>query len=309
MPATQIKEMTTDEVKRVIDKSDTPGRVILLTGGEPLVRKDIGEVIHYFTHHTSLEVRLNTNLLLLKKRYDEIKDCDGFFFSLDGTKETHEKNKGEGSWKGVEEGVKILHGDRRGKLSMTVITSNTTLDDIKFVLDFCAAYEILPAFQLVRHYELSKDSKKIKPDMKNAVTIFKYLLEQRNNGFKMMNSRKGLQGQIDLVTNTLKAKCYSGKLLCTVDADGIVGLCFSRPRFNQSLNLVDDKVTFKDALARLYKIKSHTNRCSDCTCMAPIEFSLCNPYNIDVLYDNYISERAFRKNEEEYIRNNRKFCL
>jgi MoaA/NifB/PqqE/SkfB family radical SAM enzyme len=301
MPSAKIKEMTTDQAKKVIDKINAPGRVILLTGGEPLVRKDIGEIVNYFVYHSDCEVRFNTNLLLLKKRYHEIKDCDGFFFSLDGTRKTHEKNKGEGSWKGVEEGLKILHSDRRGKISMTVITDHTTMDDIKSVLDMCAKFEILPAFQMVRHYKLSKKSKEIHPQMDSAVKIFEYLLSQRKKGIQMMNSRKGLQGQIQLAKGTLQAQCYSGKLLCTVDSDGAVGLCFSRPRFPESLNLTEENVTFEDALQALHTVKPHTKRCPTCTCMAPIEFSLCNPFNVDVLIDNYRSEKSFQKLEERYI--------
>jgi MoaA/NifB/PqqE/SkfB family radical SAM enzyme len=306
MPNMKFDEMSTDDVKKVIDKINAPGRVILLTGGEPLVRKDIGEVVRYFVYHSDLEVRFNTNLILLKKRYDEIKDCDGFFFSLDGTKETHEKNKGEGSWKGVKEALEILHRDRRGKISMTVITSHTTLDDIQFVLDTCSKYEILPAFQQVRHYTMSKLSKKMSPETERTIKIFEYLIEQREKGFTMMNSKKGLMGQIDLAKGMLKANCYSGKLFCSIDSDGIVGLCFSRPRHKKFVNLLDDNISFKDAIAALDMVKPHTIRCRDCTCMAPIEFSLCNFINVDVLFDTYASEKQYQTLEEQYIKRMKK---
>ena len=177
------------------------------------------------------------------------------------------------------------------------------------MLDFCSKYEILPAFQIVRHYELSKNSRELNPDMENTVKIFEYLLDQRTKGFNMMNSGKGLLGQIKLAKGILKAKCYSGKLLCTVDSDGIVGLCFSRPRHAESLNLTNDKVTFKDALKALHSVKPHTKRCPTCTCMAPIEFSLCNPMNVDVLIDNYTSEKEFQRLEEEYIRRNNSLII
>jgi MoaA/NifB/PqqE/SkfB family radical SAM enzyme len=305
MPTTHIDEMSTDQVKRTIDKINAPGRVALLTGGEPLVRSDIGEIVDYFAFHSDIEVRFNTNLLLLKKRYDEIKNCDGFFFSLDGTKATHEKNKGEGSWKGVEEGLRILHSEKRGKISMTVITANTTLDDIKFVLDTCATYEIIPAFQLVRHYNLSKSSKEIAPDMSNAAGIFEYLFAERKKGFPMMNSRKGLLGQISLSRGTLKASCYSGKILCTVDPDGTVGLCFSRPRHDRFVSIADEDVSFGRSLSALLSVKPHNIRCSDCTCMAPIEFSLCNLFNVDTLWDNFTSEKTFNSLETNFAERTR----
>ena len=82
----KYKEMTTDEVKIAIDKINDPGRVVLLTGGEPLVRKDIGEIVDYFAFNSNLYTRLNTNLLFLEKKYTSVQNCDGFYFSLDGKK-------------------------------------------------------------------------------------------------------------------------------------------------------------------------------------------------------------------------------
>jgi hypothetical protein len=118
----------------------------------------------------------------------------------------------------------------------------------------------------------------------------------------MMNSRKGLRGQIALAKGTLDASCYSGKLLATVDSDGLVGLCFSRPRHTKFLNIANPGVSFEDALAALLDVKPHNTRCADCTCMAPIEFSLCNFLNMDTILDNYRSENFFGKLEKAYVK-------
>jgi len=301
IPNQKLDEMSFPEIKTVLNKIDTKS-FILLTGGEPLVRKDIGEIIDYIVFNTGHTVILNTNLLLLKEMYDKVKNCDGFYFSLDGTKDTHEKNKGKGTWNKVIDSLELLNSEKRGKISMTVITSNTTLEDIKTVLYFSKKYNILPAFQLVRHYEKSGKSKSFSPEKENAFKILDYLINQRKKGFIMMNSVKGLIAQKKILEDTLNTPCFSGRLFVTIDSDGVVGLCFSRPRNKEFLNLLDKNVNFKQALESLRKIKPHTIRCPGCSCMAPIEFALADLFNLDVIAHNNQSFSRFMKLENDYTK-------
>jgi MoaA/NifB/PqqE/SkfB family radical SAM enzyme len=300
LPVHPVPEMGTTDLKKVIDKMNCRGRVILLTGGEPLVRDDVGEIVDHIVFNTDMEVVFNTNLLLLKSRYEEVRNADGFYFSLDGTRETHEKNKGRGSWKGVEEALEILHRDRRGKTSMTVITSATTLDDIRFVLDACQRYEIMPAFQLVRHYAFSRDSREIAPVTSRAEEVFTFLQERRRAGVLMRNSVACLGRMVQLARGGLDGPCYSGKLHATVDADGVVGLCFSRPRHQVFLNLADPGVSWKAAVRALAAVKPHNRRCPTCTCLAPMEFALASLAHPSVLRDTYLVQGRLDAAENRY---------
>jgi len=61
-------ELKTEEIKNLIDQASRLGVVqIVFSGGEPLLRKDILELIRY-AHDAGMMIRLNTNGLLLKPR-------------------------------------------------------------------------------------------------------------------------------------------------------------------------------------------------------------------------------------------------
>ena len=63
-----IKEFSTAYVKKIIDNIAQAGiKIIRFTGGEPLLRKDIFELLKH-AKNKGLEVRLNTNASLINKR-------------------------------------------------------------------------------------------------------------------------------------------------------------------------------------------------------------------------------------------------
>jgi MoaA/NifB/PqqE/SkfB family radical SAM enzyme len=79
------KDSTTAEIKSVIDKLEKAGvDRIVLTGGEPLIRRDIDEIIKYI-YGKGIKVYLSTNGYYLKEHLDIISDCvDCVGLPLDG---------------------------------------------------------------------------------------------------------------------------------------------------------------------------------------------------------------------------------
>ena len=64
----ELAEMTTDEIKSIIDQAKEIGALeIVFSGGEPLLRKDAFELIRH-AHDAGMITRLNTNGLLLNRR-------------------------------------------------------------------------------------------------------------------------------------------------------------------------------------------------------------------------------------------------
>jgi MoaA/NifB/PqqE/SkfB family radical SAM enzyme len=302
LPNQKLKDMSFDEMKAVLDKITTRSW-IMITGGEPLLRKDIGKIINHIVFHTPHHVMLNTNLLLLKEKYEQIKYCDGFYFSLDGPKATHEKAKGKGIWDKVIQAIEFLYKEKRGKISMTVITANTTLEDIKAVLEMANEYEIIPAFQIVTHYSLSGSSKSFSPKRENSVKILDYLIEQRKKGVILNNHLKGLMTQKKLLDNNFCLPCFSGRLYCIIDSDGMLGLCFARPRDENFLSLNDPDVSFDKALQALRKVKPHNVRCEDgCNCITQIEFGLTNLWNLNEIKQVNKSFSKFVNLENNYAK-------
>ncbi|WP_292459404.1 radical SAM/SPASM domain-containing protein [Methanothermococcus sp.] len=105
-----IDELNTEEAKHVIDILARAGVVALaFSGGEPLMRKDLFELIDKAKEY-EMQVSIATNgTLLTKEKVKRLKEhgVDFIQISLDGLKESHEKFRGiEGIFDKTVEGIK-----------------------------------------------------------------------------------------------------------------------------------------------------------------------------------------------------------
>lgn len=104
------KEFTTEEIKKIIDELDELGVVLIaLAGGEPLVRKDIYEIIAYIKNK-GMEVFLNTNgTLITEETIKKLLDAGltHIEISVDGLEKDHDFIRGEGCFKKVLNAIDI----------------------------------------------------------------------------------------------------------------------------------------------------------------------------------------------------------
>ena len=94
-----------------------------LAGGEPLVRKDIGDVIG-MGKDMGFHVSLNSNLVLYHRMPSVMDRVDLVFTSLDGDRETHRKNRGEKSYDGVLEAITELVAKGKPLVAIAVVTEH-----------------------------------------------------------------------------------------------------------------------------------------------------------------------------------------
>ena len=112
-------ELTTDEGKKLIsDLADFGSPVILFSGGEPLMREDLPELVK-FAVDRGIRAVISTNGTLLTKKTAEILKKTGISYagvSLDGMQKSHDRFRGvEGAFdmtlKGIrtcrDEGIKV----------------------------------------------------------------------------------------------------------------------------------------------------------------------------------------------------------
>jgi len=92
------KELTTEEAKRLIDESlDLGICIIAFTGGEPLLRKDIFELIEYVDQRKAMPIIFTNGLLLTDENIDRLADAGLYtlFVSLDSiSAEEHDRKRG-----------------------------------------------------------------------------------------------------------------------------------------------------------------------------------------------------------------------
>lgn len=99
------KELTTEEGKRLIDTIREFGNpIFVITGGDPMMRPDLVELIDYAAHHAGLRTSLtpSATAMVTRKRLEKVKEAGilRIAVSLDGaTAEVHDAFRGfEGSF-------------------------------------------------------------------------------------------------------------------------------------------------------------------------------------------------------------------
>lgn len=134
-------EYSLEEAKRVIDEFYALGtRMIYMLGGEPLLHKDIGEIIDYIAHK-GIYLHVITNGTLIKKKIDEARKADVLCVSLDGTGDLNDDLRGKGTFEKVGEGIAAAVDAGIPTRVHAVLTRNN-LHNIADLAEWCAQMKV-----------------------------------------------------------------------------------------------------------------------------------------------------------------------
>ncbi len=131
------KRLSAEECLQAVDECGAP--MVAIPGGEPLIHKEIGEIVKGITDRKKF-VSLCTNALLLEKKLHLFEPSDYLFFSvhLDGLKEEHDKAVCQD---GVfDRAIKAIKATKEAGFHVNVnatIFEGTTADQIAEYMDFC----------------------------------------------------------------------------------------------------------------------------------------------------------------------------
>ena len=133
-------ELTTEEAMEVIDKLDRLGvTVIAFSGGEPLLRRDIFELVKYANSKGIYTAMATNGTLITREIARKLKELGlGFVqISLDGRKETHDEFRGvNGTFSKTIEGIKnCVNEGLFVNVAMTVTKLN--LGEVPYVINLC----------------------------------------------------------------------------------------------------------------------------------------------------------------------------
>src|SRR5437763_3077416 len=128
-------------VKECLDAVDECGApVVAIPGGEPLIHKEIGEIVAGIVARKKF-VSLCTNALLMEKKLHLFKPSPYLFFSvhLDGLKEHHDKSVcQEGVFDRAVSAIKAAKGKGFAVNVNCTIFDNHPAEEIAKFLDFCS---------------------------------------------------------------------------------------------------------------------------------------------------------------------------
>jgi len=226
LPNINSKELVTKQIFSIIDELKELGtQRIGFTGGEPLLRKDINEIIDY-SHNRGIFTGLVSNGSLVKKNLSKIKNLDLLQLSLDGEEEVNDKQRYKGSYKDVISAVKSAR-DKIPKIWITYVLTKNNLNSIDFILDLAEEYDLKVFFQPVVNYRnCGMEAKNLFFGERIYKETIKKLIKLKKINKHVGNSRVGLKYLLKW-PNYEKLNCYASRLFAHIYPDGDVYPCFN----------------------------------------------------------------------------------
>lgn len=257
-------ELTLEEIKKIFSSPVMSNLVnIGISGGEPLLRKDINEAIRFIYDITKIKPTISTNGFLPRKVESLIKEDKDILrnigTSIDGLEKTHEKIRGiPDCFKKVEESIQIIkNNDLKPNIDATISKLN---------------YKELP--QLIEKY------KDYDFDFKIAQTSKYYYADNTKENFGLDEKAKREFLEIldklkpivsihklysfflkDWITKTKRPRCYAGRFEIFIDAQGNIYPCIHKPALGNIRESSLEEIWYSQEAQKARRIYSN---CKDC---------------------------------------------
>ena len=225
IPLQQRAEMTTAEWQAAIDEfADAGMGRASFMGGEPLLRKDLGELIAHVKRR-GVHASINTNGWLVPQHIDALAPLDLVCITLDGPADVHDAQRHPGSHARVLEALALLRDRGTRTVTMTVLTS-TSIDTVDHVLDVARRSGTQAFFQL--EHDAGMDvSLPIAPAVSGdrIAALADRLLARKREGWPVGNSVAMLEAQRERRVLGGCDDCHAGTYFAYVFSDGTVSHC------------------------------------------------------------------------------------
>jgi len=248
------KELTIDEIKAFVENSNELGslEIIVLSGGEPLLREDIAELVDFFSkRYPKASIGILSNLVngeLVKKQLQEIfkrgKPNLWIGSSLDGIGKTHDVVRGRpGAFDGLMNTIAMIRKEFPGiDISFTFILTPVNYKDLipafklanKLRIGFGCQYVVQKEETRVfrwkekEHKEIDEQIDSIMNFISNSKNAMKYILENKEGEAKWLWSQLTYWKILKLYgrkNHRYLKPCLSGRRYAMIDPWGDLYFC------------------------------------------------------------------------------------
>lgn len=238
-----FEDMPVEKVRGLIDEVASMGvREFLVTGGEPLAREDLGEVIEYLGRK-GVSWTLNTAAMPGRGLREAIeRNRPGFVaVSLDGPKSVHDAFRGRaGAWEEATEAIRFFKslGTVRVCAGTTVTSRNYDWLDETFHLvtssgaDQWGIHLLVPEGRAGDRPDLFLS----KPQLKRLI---KFVARKRRHFPVQMADEIGYLGYLEPLVRDVPLNCGAGRAQCVILPDGEVVPCTTLDRSCSAGNVHD----------------------------------------------------------------------
>ncbi len=277
------EELDTKDIFAIIEEfSNLGGKFIKFSGGEPLLREDLSEIID-FCKKKNLFVLLNSNGVLIKKDFKKIKDADEIQLSLDGPEEIHDFIRGKGIYEKVIEAIDACKTNNISTNLTTVLSKyNIDISSISHIFDITKKYNIAVQFQPADQMFSVYSNKNIRllysPSENDFRKIISFLKKEKKKGNRYIGNSYSALKHLYYWPTAKKVECFLFLFHCHLEPDGKMSFCSEFENYRRYL--VPIKGNFRKAFNNL----SLPHPCSECWC-ADIEYNLCGELKLNSLIE------------------------
>jgi len=273
------KELPTEKVKEGLDNLRKSGAIeVVLSGGNPLLRSDIGEIVDYASRYFVTTVYDNGSMAA--DRIDDLRNADFVAISIDSLDpEKNDYVKGvKDSLRKALTSVERLH-EEGINVSVSPTISRMNLDEIVDLTSYFLSKDIpvwycLYSFDLNAQDELFRIGKKNDEftitDNKAIVNLFDAILRLKKGNKRILMTHKLLETVRDFYcTGKKNCTCRALQSFLVVDHIGRVSGCHLHEPVATVFDLPEVWNT-----PRLETLRDVYGRCTQCTYMCYIFYSL-----------------------------------
>lgn len=219
-----------------------------LSGGDPLLRKDVGHMIDY-ARARGISVSMNSPGTHVIRRIRDIHNLDLLKLSLDGPEQIHDFLRTKGSYKEVLKAATTALNNGI-KISFATTLTRYNIDHLEHMLDIAKEFNTVVAFQPLKElYKGLDDLKEIAPDLIRYKRAVDMLIQEKVNGNNAIrNSLHGLH-YIREWPELAPLHCGAGLIFCVLEPNGDMISCDRVVIRNKPPNAV--KLGFKRAFDQL----------------------------------------------------------
>jgi MoaA/NifB/PqqE/SkfB family radical SAM enzyme len=275
------KELTTSQIFSLIDQIEDNCGFIILTGGEPLLREDIGKIIDYIQKKKGILLGLFSNGWLIKEKITLIRDVDILFLSIDGPPKIHDSLRNKGSFNRLIEAIDLAKSYNINVITNTVLTKYN-VDCTDFIINLAKEKGIKASFEPVSYYSTlaNKHVVEILPDKDKFNKFIK----------KLYNLRFAAQSDdsLDFYSSWPKFKekhCFAGQSICVVEPNGDIYPCQGMIDLIKPLNYLEHG--FNKSFNSL-----SVPKCAGCWCGIINELNSFFSLSVNSIFNNFF---LFRK--------------
>ena len=286
---------------------------VYITGGEPLMRKDLFDLTSYISSK-GFQWGLVTNGMLLNK--EKIKKCketgmSTMSISIDGMKETHENFRHvKGSFDKIVENIKLLHEE--SFVEHLQITFTATKQNLYELPELYRFLSMLPINSLrISNIDLigrAKENQALMLDKNDYEFLFRFIEKHKDDKLPVVWSCTHYFGDDGENPDPTKKifKCHTGINVGSVLADGTIYGCPNIPRRKELVqgNIITDN--FMDVWKNKFipfrnKEILKSNNCKNCEYWKNCQGDSFHSFDFENQRQGYCYKEMFQENNSPEI--------